>query len=93
MSNFLDTHPKVRAAIKTAIITFGVVFVPSLLGFLGDVQDWANGTSRDFPAVATQAKAAVGALAGALAGLVSYAWNSLPFTKTPQYTPTDNADR
>lgn len=88
VSAWLDAHPKVRAAIKTAVITFGVVFVPSLLGFLGDVQEWANGVDKDFPAVSTLAKASVGAAAGGLAGIVSYAWNSLPFSKTPEYPVT-----
>lgn len=81
----MDGHPKVRAAIKTGVITFIAIFAPSLLGFLGDVQEWANGVDQSFPAVSTLAKAAVAAAAGALAAGISLAWNSTPFSKTPQY--------
>ncbi len=84
---WLDANPKVRAAIKTAVIAFGAVFIPSLLGFLGDVQEWANGVDQDFPSVSTLAKASVGAAAGLVAGIVSYIWNSLPWSHTPAYTP------
>lgn len=86
MSDFLDRHPKIRAAMKTGVIAFLAAFVPSLLGFLGDVQEWANGVDQDFPAVSALAKAAVSAAIGALAALISIGWNSTPLSKTPIYS-------
>lgn len=85
MNDYLNEHPKVRAAIKTAVIAFFAAFLPALLGFLGDVQEWANGVDQDFPAVSALAKAAVSAAIGALAGLISFAWNSTPLSATPAY--------
>lgn len=85
MTEWLDAHPKARAAGKTAVIAFVASFLPALLGFLGDVQEWANGVDQNFPAVSTLAKAAVSAAIGAIAGLISYGWNASPLSKTPAY--------
>lgn len=86
MTAWLDAHPTVRTAVRVFVYAFLAVFIPSLLGFLGDVQEWANGTDQNFPAVSAVAKAAVAAVSGAIASLLAVIWNKLPQTPTSEYT-------
>lgn len=82
---WLDAHPNARSALRSFVWAFIGVFVPSLLGFLGDIQEWANGVDQAFPAVSALAKAAVAAAAGAVASVCSFVWNKFGFTKTAVY--------
>ena len=62
----------ITAALRTFAWTFIAAFSTSLLGFLGDVADWAGSVDGAFPAVTPLGKAAVAALVAAVSGLVNY---------------------
>lgn len=61
-----------KAALWTALWTFVGLFVVSLLGWVGDVSKWADGSLNSFPDVDPLAKAAVSALVAAAAGLLNW---------------------
>lgn len=62
--------------LRTALFTFLATFVPSLLGFLGKVMEWAeSGGTTPVPTLSTLGYATVAAAIGALSGLVSFLWN------------------
>lgn len=62
--------------LRTALFTFLATFIPSLLGFLAKVMEWAeSGGTAAVPTLSTLGYAAVAAFVGALSGLVSFLWN------------------
>lgn len=73
-----------KAALWTALWTFIGLFVFSLLGFVGDISKWADGSLNHFPDVAPLAKAAVSALAAAFAGLLNFIFR---FAQTKNVLP------
>jgi hypothetical protein len=62
--------------LRTALFTFLATFLPSLLGFFGQIMEWAEsgGTSGDI-SLSTLGFAVVSASVAALSGLVSFLWN------------------
>lgn len=66
-----------KAAVSTAVISFVSLFAMSLLGFLGDVTDWANGSGGDFPSVAPLGKALISAVVASVIGLINWVIRSL----------------
>lgn len=84
-NQWLLRHPEVRAGLRVAMYSFVATFSMSLLGFLGDVQEWATNDDVVFPAIAPLGKAAAAAASSALAGLLGYAYNKLPSTTTAAY--------
>lgn len=81
-----QTKDNLKAAavrgLRTALFTFIGLFVPSLLGFITKVSDWAaSGGSADFPTTSTLVYAAVAAACAALSGLVGFLWNWLENSK------------
>lgn len=83
---FLDAHPNFRSAVRVFVYTFLGVFVPSLLGWFGDLIDWTNSEGAAFPSVEPIGKAIIAALAGAIAGAISYAYNKIPIGASSTYT-------
>lgn len=77
--------PKLFASIKVSIVAFFVDFLPDLLGWLGDVREWASGSPDEFPAVDPLWKALIAAGTAALVGLVLYVYNSLRPVSAPEY--------
>lgn len=86
MDQFKITHPKAFAALKTALVVFVAQFVPDLLGFIGDIREWATGTDVVFPALEPLGKAFVAACSAAVAGAVSFGYNALRPASAPTYT-------
>lgn len=68
-----------RRSLRTFIQVFVGVFAVSLLGFLGQVQEWSScvGEVCQFPDPSVLAKAAVSAVAAGAASLVSFLQNYL----------------
>lgn len=83
-------HPNARSATRVFVYTFLSVFGLTLFGWIADVQEWANGEDLPFPSISPLAKAAAGALAGAVSAGFSYLWNKLGFTKTAVYVEPPN---
>lgn len=94
MREFLAAHPTVRTALRVFTYGFLSVFIPSLLGFLFAVQEWATGDNLPFPEVSVLGKAAVAAASGAIAAALAVGWNKSPFTKSSVYVdpPAGEAD-
>ena len=94
MTEFFAAHPTVRTALRVFVYSFLSVFVPSLLGWLLDVQEWATGDDVAFPAVSVLGKAVVAAASGAIAALLAVGWNKAGFTKSAVYVtpPAGDAD-
>lgn len=67
---------ELRAALATAVVTFLTLFAASAVGFVGQLQEWAD-TGGEFPDVSVLGRAAVSAALAALAGLVNYAYRWL----------------
>lgn len=82
---FFTRHPELRSAIRVFFYTLIAGLVPALLGFLGDVAQWANDNSTPFPEVSVLGKAAVSAVVAALSGLIAFVYNKLPKTATARY--------
>ena len=88
-----EKFPKVYAALKTAAVAFVAVFIPSVLGWLGDVVDWSQSDGAAFPSVDALGKAAVAAFVAALSGLLSLVLNwsqEHGFPGRPARYPTEN---
>lgn len=77
---------RLYAAFKTFLAVFLSLFCVSLLGWLGDLQEWA-GNGGDFPSISVLGKALVAAVAGGIAAVASWILNLLPFVKKPSYPP------
>ncbi len=78
--------PKLFAAIKVALIVFLSQFLLDVVGFVGDVREWADGADgRPFPSLSPLGKAAVSALSAALSGLALYVYNTIRPTSAPEY--------
>jgi acyl carrier protein phosphodiesterase len=84
---FLDAHPQVRTALRVFMYSFLSVFALTLVDFLNEVREWAEGDDLPFPEVSTLAKAAAAAAAGALSAAFAVVWNKLPITKSSVYVP------
>lgn len=82
---FLDAHPNFRSAIRVFVYAFLGVFVPSLLGWFGDLIDWTNSDGAAFPSVEPLGKALIAALAGAIAGAISFGYNKIPIGARSTY--------
>lgn len=68
--------------LRTAVFTFFGVFIPSVLGFLTAVTDWATSNgAKDFPSTSAMVYAAASAAAAAGSGLISFLWNWLENSK------------
>lgn len=85
INEWLNSHPEVRSGIRVAVYTFIGMFSLSLIGFLGDVQQWATSDNVVFPAIEPLGKALAAAVTSALSGLISFGYNKLPSTKTAIY--------
>lgn len=72
------TRDSVFRAVRTFIITFFALWIPALIGFLGEVTDWANGGDGGpaFPHLDTLGKAAVSAACAAIVAIVNLLWNA-----------------
>lgn len=70
------TRESALRALRTFIISFLALFIPSLVGWLNNLLNWANGDTN-FPEVDTLSKAAVAAAVAALIGLVNFVWNAV----------------
>ena len=92
ISGFLDHHPEMRSALRVFVYAFLGTFFPSLLGWLGEVLSWTSQEGAVFPAVAPLGKAIVAALVGAVSGLLAFAYNKLPNTKSAQYPAAENKE-
>jgi len=68
---------RAKAAIHTAWMTAMGTFIPALLGWMSDVQEWIGDTKRDFPAVSPLGKVAAAAVAGAIAAVVNLAFRAV----------------
>ena len=87
MNQFKIDHPKAFAALKTALVVFVAQFVPDLLGFIGDIREWATGTDVVFPALEPLGKAFVAACSAAVAGAANFAYNAIRPASAPVYSP------
>ncbi len=67
---------ELRAAATTALVTFLTLFAASAVGFVGQLQEWADAGGQ-FPDVSVLGRAAISAALAALAGLVNYAYRWL----------------
>lgn len=85
--DFLNAHPNFRSALRVFVYAFLASFIPALLGFLGDVSDWASQDGAVFPDVTVLGKAAVSAFVATLAGLIAYVYNKLPIGPQATYPP------
>lgn len=88
---YLNAHPNFRSAIRVFAYTFLATFIPALLGFLGDVLDWANTDGAAFPNTTTLGKALVSAVTSTIAAALAYAYNKLPIGASSAYTPSNAA--
>lgn len=71
---------RVYAAIKTALVVFVATFIPTLFGFLHEVQEWASdvdGAELNFASLEPLGKGLVSAAIAAIAGLLNYVVNAL----------------
>jgi len=91
---------RTKAALHTAWMTMLGSFIPSLLGFLSDIQKWAGDTDHaSFPSVNPLGKAAAAAVAGAFALVVNLIFRAIKPPPTYAGTATkvvpaaDNVDR
>lgn len=80
-------RPKVYAALKVAFVVFVSQFLLDALGFIGDVREWATGEAVTFPALEPLGKAFVAAVCSGVAGIVSYAINTIRPSSAPVYAP------
>ena len=78
MNAFLNAHPNFRSALRVSVYSFLGVFVPALLGWLGNVNEWVGSDGAVFPSVSILTKAAISATTAALSGLIAYVYNRLP---------------
>lgn len=85
MKEWLAAHPSARTALRVFMYSFLSVFALTLVDFLNDVREWAEGGDLPFPDVGTLAKAAAAAVAGALSAVFAVVWNSFDFTKSSVY--------
>ena len=85
---FLDAHPAFRSAVRVAGYTFVGVFLPALMGWLSDVNDWVNSDGAAFPSVSTLTKAAVSAFSAVLSGALAYVYNRVPLGASSSYGGT-----
>lgn len=91
MSKFKDWYRnlsnRTKAVINTTWQSFVGVFSVAVLGFLGDVQQWA-GCDNDchFPSVSPIGKALGAAVVAAVTGLVTFIFRSVK--PAPQYATT-----
>jgi hypothetical protein len=53
MKEYLDTHPQVRTALRVFAYSFLSVFSLTLMDFLNDFREWAEGEDLPFPVFAT----------------------------------------
>lgn len=77
-----------KAALNTSWQSFIGVFGLALLGFLGDVAKWSDGSLETFPSVSVLGKAAVAAAAAAASFLVTFAIRGYQKMKNPTSGPT-----
>ena len=89
INGFLDAHPAFRSALRVATYTFLGVFLPALLGWLSDVNDWVNSDGSAFPSVSTLTKAAVSAFSAVLSGALAYVYNRVPLGASSSYGDDD----
>lgn len=89
--------PTLRDAARSALNVFAFSFVgvlgPSLLGWLGQVKDWADSSGADpFPRTSSLGFVAVSALIAAGPAAVALVWRSTQVTlgmgRPPTYAPT-----
>jgi hypothetical protein len=85
MTDFLDAHPNLRSALRVFVYTFLATFVPSLLGWLGDILDWTAQDGTVFPSVDALGKAIVAAVVGAFAAAIAFVYNRLPIGASSTY--------
>jgi hypothetical protein len=90
MKEYLDTHPQVRTALRVFAYSFLSVFSLTLMDFLNDFREWAEGEDLPFPDVGTLAKAAGAAVAGAVSAVFATIWNKMGFTKSSVYVGPPN---
>jgi len=62
----------VKAGLWSALFAFLGVLLPALLGFVGDVADWAGSVDGEFPSVSPLGKAVVAAMAAAVTFLLNF---------------------
>jgi len=62
----------VKAGLWSALFAFFGVLLPALLGFVGDVADWAGSVDGEFPSVTPLGKAVVAAMAAAVTFLLNF---------------------
>lgn len=68
---------KLYSALKTFVVSFVALFVPSLLGFLHNAQEWASmtGDEANFPSLEPLGKAVVSAIIAGVVAVVNYLTN------------------
>lgn len=76
-----------KAAINTAWQSFIATFGIALLGFLGDVAKWSDGSIETFPAVTPLGKAVVAAAVAAASFLLTFGVRSAQAAKDPSAGP------
>lgn len=76
-----------KAAVNTAWQSFLATFGISLLGFLGDVAKWSDGSLDTFPAISPLGKAVVAAAVAAASFLLTFAVRGFQAAKDPAAGP------
>lgn len=74
---WINTTPRFKASITSAWQGAAAALVLVVFGFLADVQEWAGGTSVDFPSVNPLGKAVVSALVGAVTGVIAAIYRTI----------------
>lgn len=77
-------HPAAFAAIKISVVVFVTQFSLSLVGFLGDVQDWAS-SGGEPPSASVLGKAFIASVSSSLSGFVLWIYNTLRPASRPHY--------
>lgn len=69
---WLSTHPGVRRVLRTFVYAFLGLLIPGLLGFLGEVTEWANAAgATPFPDAWSLAYVGVSAIAAGTVAVVN----------------------
>lgn len=96
MTAWSEKYPKLYAAAKTALVVFVATYVPTVLGWIGDVIKWAKSDGEAFPSVDSLGKLAIAAFFTALSAALSLLLNwgqehGLP--GRPARYPTENGEQ
>jgi hypothetical protein len=76
-----------KAAINTAWQSFIATFGIALLGFLGDVAKWSDGSLDTFPAISPLGKAVVAAAVAAASFILTFTIRGAQAAKNPDAGP------